>query len=246
MGAKDFLRKFGLSMTDLGSSNNGDREEVDGVILFKTPIKKVLEKLEEYHRETRERRRSLKKSLYGALDELGGQIDDLLEEKVSPIATKLEELTEHLASLDKRLSELEEQNVEREMYQRLNEELNRFQENSKLKDKKPAVKKLIALYDDLDRLEGDNYQELKKRVLRALDLLHIHPVVESTEKFDSEFQEVVEVIDADGREDLEIANVLRPGFKYKDEKIVRPQQVAVYKNKNQKEGETNERRTYSH
>lgn len=246
MDAKDFLKKFGWSMTDLGNKSNGDREEVGGVLLFRHSIGEVLEKLEEYHRDFQKETKKLKKSLNSALDELGGRIDDLLEEKTSPIVTKLEEITEHLASLDRRISELEEQNVEREMYKRLNEELAKFQENSKFKDKKPAVNKLIALFDDLDRLEGDNYEELKERVLRALDLLDIHPITRKPEKFNSEFQEVVEVINTEEEKDLKIADVLSLGFKYKDERIIRPQRVTIYRSDTHQEVEQNAKRSDSY
>lgn len=102
---------------------------------------------------------------------------------------------------------------------------------------------LLKLLPVIDMLEGalkhkpDNGLAIAvgefKKILKEEGLEEIR--VEKNEKFDPEFQEAVESLSG-GKKGL-VAELILPGWKFSDGKVIRPAKVKVYGEKSKKEQE---------
>lgn len=117
-------------------------------------------------------------------------------------------------------------------YDNLTKRQAREREEIYLRATRNLVEDLLPTVDDLERAEGHlQDQGLKMGMDNFRRVLDMYGVVEISVKvgdnFDSQIHEAIESVE--GESLGTIAQVFAKGYKWKDEKIIRPAKVSVYK-----------------
>lgn len=238
--SKGILERF---VYDRGKDepHNGDRE-LEAVILSSTPNKKLLEVLKSHIEESNSQREEILTMMRGLIEGVKQQLQTFLEEESISVEKRMDDVTKVLDSLEVSVSALSNQILDREIYQDLSEELDKYKDNWLFKDKKPAIDKLIMLFDDLGRTKDGPFPDFQDRVLGILNSLNVQKVEKDPIQFNPEFQDAVKTIEVnDDEKDSQVDAVLREGFKYRERLVVRPQKVSIFKH-NPQEVDSNEGR----
>jgi molecular chaperone GrpE (heat shock protein) len=192
---------------------------------------------------------------------------------VPDLSTLLSGLTERLDRMEKRIvamddafrAKIEKDTTQKEAFDKLYEDLQRYRDNFLLQTQKPIFMDLILLYDDMTRSlrtleDGDPGGESAKQVsfLReiVLEILYrrdVEPIEEMPEgdarhdalKFDKHTMKAVKRVDTlDPELDQTIEQVIRAGFR-KEKTILRPTEVIMRRHKGDGSARSNDRKPAS-
>lgn len=222
------------------NSDNG-KQEVEELHISLTPDKELSEKLSDHIGKSKERWNRI----FEKITKIKETVINLLktiEEKLTSLSEEHDLMEKKVDKLINLVEVLREENVSPELYQNLHAELTDLQEEAKFKENKPAIKRLIGLHDSLEQAEGDDSKAWKKIVLDALRDLKVNKIEERPEKFDPDFQKAIDTEKTSSKEkDSQVLEVTHEGFKYLGDRVVRPQQVIIYKFQKNQEVDANER-----
>lgn len=139
------------------------------------------------------------------------------------------------------LKEIKDNEVEKQAFERLYDELEMYKRDKFFEDNKPLYLDLLLLYDRIQLLqeekgsfESDILESLQEELVEILCRCSIEIIKRDNHSFDPHFQRVVKTQTVEGAElEGRVLQVARNGFMYKD-KLLRPQEVVIGKWVNQR------------
>lgn len=173
--------------------------------------------------------------IYAQLEDQEDQFMRFQDLLVDLTAT-MEDLHKRIEVLEKQVRNIRAGQLEEELYDMLCKELKKYKEDWLFNQKKPAIKGMMDLYDDLSYLskqEGmKGLDTLRERIIQLLSQQGVQLISDESSQLDTNFQKVGETIAvSEPEKDGQVAEVKREGFRYLDGSIIRYQKVAVYEYK---------------
>lgn len=228
MKTEKLLRKIGIG-EEKRDLVEDEEKQVEAVLVSSTSNSCIFESLEDHDKESKRQRAEILSEIDLLFDEIKQEDSSDLEDKILELVELINFLLDRVKELQSRIDDLEEAAVSREQYKKLNEELTKFQDDWLFQYIEPAIKKLINLYDDAHHLVQDP-EFLRKIVLEILNRLNVRRIDRDSSKYSPKFQKAVETIETyEKSEDKKVKDILSEGFKYLEQRTIRPQKVSIYK-----------------
>lgn len=224
-------------------SVNSGKEAVESLHVQLSPDQTLQNKLTDYIEESRNQWETLFNIFSHLKKTISEHVKSALKEQTSKLSQDISKTQDKVDLLIDRVSVLEEENVSRDLFQEQNKQLTRLQENAEYKDKKSAIMKLIALHDGMEQSSDSRSEAWKEKVLDALKNLRVEKIEKFPKKYNPDFQKAIHAEEVNSPEnDSRVLEIIHAGFKYMEDRIVRPQLVAISKFQTKEEGDENERK----